>query len=73
MVFAMDMVGAKHLMNGQTYSDRFKAYRKRAHQILGTKASFAKFYPLLDLEVSRFLFRALQTPEDLIQHIKTSV
>ena len=61
------------MLVSQLYSDRFRTYRKRIHQVLGTKSALAKFDTLQDVEAQRFLLRTLQRPEDLISNIRKSV
>lgn len=55
----------------QTYSDRFRSYRKVMHQVLGSKTTVTRFNPLQEVEIRRFLLRVLHRPEDLVQHIRT--
>lgn len=58
-------------MVGQVPSNRFRAYRKALHSVMGTKAAVAQFDSLQDTEVRRFLLRVLEKPKDLFQHIRT--
>lgn len=55
----------------QPYSDRFRTYRKVIHQVIGSKATAARFNPLQEVEIRRFLLRVLDRPNDLVQHIRT--
>jgi hypothetical protein len=71
MVFSMDMCGWRDLLASQHYDDRFRALRKQVYQVMGTKTSLSKFYPLQDVEVHRFLLRSIQKPDELISHIRT--
>ncbi|KAL4803060.1 cytochrome P450 [Aspergillus unguis] len=71
MTFAGEMVGWEHILAMQPYSETFRAYRKAMHRALGTKKVISQFDSLQDLEVRRFLFRVLQRPRDLVQHIRT--
>ncbi|KAL4936814.1 hypothetical protein BDV06DRAFT_233009 [Aspergillus oleicola] len=71
MIFAGEMVGWEHILAMQPYSDRFRAYRKAIHRVLGTKNSIAQFDYLQDMEVRRFLLRVLEKPRDLVKHIRT--
>ncbi|KAI0016275.1 cytochrome P450 [Xylariomycetidae sp. FL0641] len=72
MVFGGDMVGWDQLMSLQPYGEPLRAYRKPAFAILGTKSSIRKFYPLLEVEVHRFLFRTLEKPTRMLGHLKTA-
>ncbi|KAL4914581.1 cytochrome P450 [Aspergillus aurantiobrunneus] len=71
MVFAAEMAGWEHILAMQPYSDTFRAYRKAMHRVLGTKTAISQFDRLQDVEVRRFLLRVLESPTDLIQHIRT--
>ncbi|PYH88101.1 cytochrome P450 [Aspergillus ellipticus CBS 707.79] len=71
MTFAGEIVGWSNIMAMQPYNARFRAYRKAMHRVLGSKVSTARFNDLQDLEVRRFLLRVLESPKDLIQHIRT--
>ncbi|RHZ47488.1 cytochrome P450 [Aspergillus thermomutatus] len=71
MVFASKMVGWENGLATQTYSDRFRAYRKAMHRTIGSKVSVMQFNPLQEVEVRRFLLRVLNNPDGLIQHIRT--
>ncbi|KAF9893353.1 hypothetical protein FE257_011785 [Aspergillus nanangensis] len=71
MVFAGEMVGWEDILAMQTYSDRFRAYRKAMHRVLGSKAVTSRFNPLQHVEIRRFLLRVLDNPQDLLQHIRT--
>ncbi|PWY89157.1 cytochrome P450 [Aspergillus heteromorphus CBS 117.55] len=71
MTFAGEIVGWSDILAMQPYNARFRTYRKAMHRVLGSKVSTAQFYPLQDIEVRRFLLRVLESPADLIQHIRT--
>ena len=71
MVFSMDMCGWKDGLAFLNNNDRFRAYRKQIAQAMGSNNALAKFIPLQEIEVSRFLLRTLQRPEDLVKHIRT--
>ncbi|KAJ8126114.1 hypothetical protein O1611_g7525 [Lasiodiplodia mahajangana] len=52
--------------------DKMHRYqRKLARGIMGTPAAVAPYLPLQEVEVDRFLFRVLQTPELFLDHIRT--
>ncbi|KAL4908215.1 hypothetical protein BDW74DRAFT_188399 [Aspergillus multicolor] len=71
MTFAGEMVGWKDILAMQPYSNTFRAYRKAMHRVLGTKNTVAQFNALQDVEVRRFLFRVLEKPDEIVQHIRT--
>lgn len=54
----------------QASSDLWRASRKNIHQVLGTKAAVARFYPLQEVEARRFVFRVIEEPRKLLQHIR---
>lgn len=71
MVFGGEMCGWEHALSSQYYGERFKAYRKNIHAVLGSRAAVSKFYDLQETEIRRFALRVLESPEKLIQHIRT--
>ncbi|EJC98990.1 cytochrome P450 [Fomitiporia mediterranea MF3/22] len=73
MVFAGEMIGWENILTNLVYSDRFRAFRRSMHSILGTKQAVARFGDLQDIEVRRFLLRVLNEPAKLIQHIRTNI
>ncbi|OGM48730.1 O-methylsterigmatocystin oxidoreductase [Aspergillus bombycis] len=52
------------------YNSWFRAYRKALHQEMGTIASISKYHNIIDMETHRLVFRILDNPDDLIQHIR---
>lgn len=65
--------GWENALSSQHYTDRFRAYRKNIHAVMGSKSAVSRFYPLQDVEVRRFLLRVLEEPENLLHHIRTWV
>lgn len=55
----------------QTYSDRFRAYRKAMQPYLGSETAVAQYNSLQEIEVHRFLLRVLRDPSKLAQHVQT--
>ncbi|KAF8705404.1 cytochrome p450, partial [Rhizoctonia solani] len=51
------------------YGDRLKRYRKLLQSVLG-RSSAPRFRPLQQEEAMRFALRMMETPEDLVQHIR---
>ena len=66
-------IGWDKILSGEQYSDRFRAQRKNIHAVIGTKAAVSRFFELQEAEVRRFLFRVLESPEELLHHIRTFV
>ncbi|KAK7404065.1 CMRF35-like molecule 2 [Neonectria punicea] len=69
--FAGKLCGCGSLLSFQQYDARFRQHRKLVHQQLGTKTAVARFRDVQDVESRRFLFRVLEDPGDLMDHIKT--
>lgn len=55
----------------QTYSDRFRAYRKAMQPYLGSETTVARYNSLQETEIRRFLLRVLRDQTQLAQHIST--
>ena len=55
----------------QHYSSRFRAYRKYIYQTIGTRSAVARHHKLIEIEARRFLLRMLESPENVLQHIRT--
>ncbi|KAJ5378228.1 uncharacterized protein N7496_005637 [Penicillium cataractarum] len=71
LVFASQMVGWEHILAMQSYSDRFRAYRKAMQPYLGSETAVAQYNSLQEIEVHRFLLRVLRDPSKLAQHVQT--
>ena len=70
MVFAGEMCGWDNLMIFQP-PERLRAFRRQFHAMIGTQAALSRFVPLQEVEVSRFLLRVLNRPDELLQHVRT--
>lgn len=57
----------------QTYSDRFRAYRKAMQPYLGSEQAVAQYNTLQEVESHRFLLRVLKDQKKISEHIQTSV
>lgn len=55
----------------QKYSARFRSYRKAMQPYIGSESAVAQFNHLQEVETYRFLFRVLEDPTKLIEHIQT--
>ncbi|KAK7745701.1 hypothetical protein SLS62_009667 [Diatrype stigma] len=69
-VFAGEMIGWEHSLALSQYNDRFRTYRKNMSRIIGSKTAAAQFYDLQDAEVCHFLRHVLDSPENLVEHIR---
>lgn len=67
----MTRVGWEHILAMQTYSDRFRAYRKAMQPYLGSETAVAQYNSLQETEVHRFLLRVLNDPKKFAEHIQT--
>lgn len=67
----INRVGWKHILAMQTYSDRFRAYRKALQPYMGSESAVAQFNSLQEVEVHRFLLRVLKDQTKLAHHIQT--
>ncbi|KAL2803244.1 putative cytochrome P450 oxidoreductase OrdA-like protein [Aspergillus granulosus] len=52
------------------YGKRFHAYRKHMHREIGSKLSVARFNPVQETEVCRFLLQLIDRPQDLAGHVR---
>ncbi|TFY59479.1 hypothetical protein EVG20_g7774 [Dentipellis fragilis] len=73
-VFQMagELVGMKH---GLTFEHpqngtRFRDARRMMYRLMGTKTAMEQFWPLMELETSRFLRRVRAKPEQVQAHIR---
>ncbi|KAI1422341.1 cytochrome protein [Xylaria sp. FL1777] len=71
LVFGGEMAGWGNITGILKYDRHFRAQRKAVHTIMGTPSLSSAYLPLQEAEVHRFLFRVLDKPEDLVQHIRT--
>ena len=55
----------------QHYSERFRAYRKNMHAVLGSRSAITKFQPHLAVEIRRLMWRVWKDPSGLGGHIRT--
>ncbi|KAK7892475.1 hypothetical protein LTR67_007572 [Exophiala xenobiotica] len=70
LVFGFEMCGWRNLLAGQPYGERFRAYRKHAHSLMGGSHLLDKFGQVQEQEVGRFLLRVLQKPQDFVDHLR---
>lgn len=61
----------EHILAMQTYSERFRIYRKAMQPYLGSEAAIAQYNSFQEIEVHRFLLRVLQGPSKLSQPVQT--
>ncbi|OJJ77731.1 hypothetical protein ASPBRDRAFT_36992 [Aspergillus brasiliensis CBS 101740] len=65
-----DLSGWDKTLGLLPYNNRFRAYRKATYRELGSASAAAKFDGIVDKEVTRFLLRIIQSPNDLVHHLR---
>ncbi|CAG9982739.1 unnamed protein product [Clonostachys byssicola] len=73
MEFCFGMCGYNRFATGMPYDDTLRRHRKLIHQYIGTSASVIGLRKVQEREISRTLMRLLETPERLIDHVRTQV
>lgn len=62
--------GFNQMLPGRQYNVESRRHRKHMHQQLGTLKAASRFNHVQDVESKRLLFRALDDPDNLMQHFK---
>ncbi|KAF2119330.1 cytochrome P450 monooxygenase [Lophiotrema nucula] len=70
MKFA-EMCGWGHITAMTPYGKQNRLHRKYIHQQLGTANLVSSFYPLIEGETGRFLWRVSRDSDNLVRHLKT--
>ncbi|ESK88635.1 cytochrome p450 [Moniliophthora roreri MCA 2997] len=65
-----ELVGWKNTLVLVPYSQRFRNYRRLAHQLFGNAQLMKGFHPIEELETHRFLKRLLAKPDAFQDHIR---
>lgn len=69
--FFANECGFGNFLPFRQYNDAYRWHRKLIHQQLGTKITASQFNHVQDVESWRFLWRCLNEPEKLVNHLKT--
>lgn len=69
--FANNWCDFRKITSFRPYDNVFQQHRKYMHQQFGTKKLIAQYNTTIEVETRRFLLRLLETPENLIQHLRT--
>jgi fumagillin biosynthesis cytochrome P450 monooxygenase len=69
--FALNMGRFGTFLPFMSYGDTFRRHRKFIHQQLGTQALASQYNWVQEAEAAHLLLRALEHPQDLMQHFKT--
>ncbi|KAJ3810352.1 cytochrome P450 [Lentinula lateritia] len=65
-----ELCGWKNTLVLVPYGERFRNYRRLAHQLFGNAATMKSFHPVEELETHRFLKRLLSRPAEFSDHIR---
>ncbi|PWY85939.1 cytochrome protein [Aspergillus heteromorphus CBS 117.55] len=66
----MAMTGWDKTMATVENTHHYAKMRKALHQEIGTKRAFSRFDRMMEVEISRFLLRLLESPEEFRGHLK---
>ncbi|TFY75248.1 hypothetical protein EWM64_g8764 [Hericium alpestre] len=73
LTMASDLVGWKNVLVLTPYGDRFKAYRRMMHRIIGTRAAMDQYNPIMEAETHKSLARLLTAPQDFRAHLRKGI
>lgn len=65
-----ELVGWKNTLVLVPYGDRFRNYRRLAHQLFGNAQLMKGFHPIEELETHRFIKNLLARPDDFAEHVR---
>ncbi|KAJ3709804.1 cytochrome P450 [Lentinula guzmanii] len=65
-----ELCGWKNTLVLTPYGERFRNYRRLAHQLFGNAATMKSFHPVEELETHRFLKQLLSRPAEFSDHIR---
>ncbi|GLA93934.1 hypothetical protein AtubIFM57143_000787 [Aspergillus tubingensis] len=71
MIFGSELAGWERMVTMKRNPVHVRGARRRIHQYLGSANALSSFYTQQDIEARRFLLRALQSPERLVDHIRS--
>ncbi|PYH85331.1 cytochrome P450 [Aspergillus uvarum CBS 121591] len=70
-VFCGDMVGWSQSVALSPYSERLRIHRKSTMRVFGSPTAASRFEPMQEKEAAHFLARILESPDDLVEHIRS--
>ncbi|KAJ7660885.1 cytochrome P450 [Mycena polygramma] len=73
LLFACEMVGWKSSLGMAQYDSRLKSMRKMVAKAIGSRTHIATYSAGIEIETHRLLKRMLQTPENLLEHLRLTV
>lgn len=65
-----ELVGWKNTLVLLPYGDRFRAYRRNFHHVIGSRAHMEAYHHVEAIETHRFLQRVLAKPSELSAHVR---
>jgi len=65
-----ELCGWKNTLVLLPYGNRFRNYRRFAHQLFGNATTMKSFHPVEEVETHRFLKRLLSRPAEFSEHIR---
>jgi len=68
--FAGEMLGWENSLAFSPYSSRFRVMRKKVAKILGSQVAASHFNSLQEVEVGHLLLHILDSPENIMEHIR---
>ncbi|KAI1119073.1 putative cytochrome P450 oxidoreductase OrdA-like protein [Nemania sp. NC0429] len=71
MVELSSFAGFDKIVGFKQYGQTHRFMRKTLHTSIGTQSALTSYLPLHEKEVHRFLFRVLQEPDSLMNHLRT--
>ncbi|TFY66371.1 hypothetical protein EVG20_g4713 [Dentipellis fragilis] len=73
LTMASDLVGWKDVLVLTPYGDRFKAYRRMMHCVVGTRAAVDSYNAMLEVEAQKAAVRIRDDPKEFREHIRKGV
>jgi hypothetical protein len=65
-----ELMGWNKSLGLTSYGNRFREYRKLAHQLMGTESAVKRFSPMQEEQARRFCKRLLKEPDNLSTNIR---
>ncbi|TFY66279.1 hypothetical protein EVG20_g4806 [Dentipellis fragilis] len=73
LTMASDLVGWKDVLVLTPYGDRFKAYRRLMHRIIGTRAAVDSYNTTLEVDAQKAAVRIRDDPKEFRAHIRKGI
>jgi len=72
MEFAQDLCGFDQILVMRQYDDSYQSRRKLLHKGIGTKTDSEQYGGIMEAEAKQFIWRLMNSPEQLNQHLNTT-